>query len=365
MQKKTSKLNKKTKVIDLFCWVGGLTHGFVREGFDVVAGIDFEESCRYWYESNNKWAKFFWMDIKDVDSKWLLDKYWKNCDIKILVWCAPCQPFSLMNTQKSLYFNNADVEKKSPIRKFADLIEQTQPEIVSMENVAGLMDIKKYPSFKYFLDILEKNWYWKPFYKVVNCVKYGIPQTRRRLVLLASKLWPIELIPETHKTPTTVRDVIGNLPAIKDGEISNFDSLHRSRKLNDLNRKRIKAMPKNGWDLRDIDPKFLPECHRKKSWKTYLANVYARMRRDLPAPTMTTRCTWFWNGRFGHPEQNRAISLREASLFQTFPEYYKFFDEKDWGIAIQKISKHIGNAVPVILGQVIAKSIQEHLNKYL
>lgn len=353
---------KKVKVIDLFCWIWWLTHWLVNEGFDVVAWIDNEKSCKFAFEANNR-SEFFDMDIRDVTWNMLNTLYW-DANIKILVGCAPCQPFSRINTQKSLYDLN-DIEKRSPIRKFADLIEELKPEIVSMENVAWLINIEKYPSFAYFLSVLEKNWYWKPYYKVVDCTKYWIPQTRKRLVLLASRLWPIELIPETHNKPVTVKEVIGKLEKIEAGQQSKKDPLHRSRGLDEINKKRIEAIPHDGWSLLDLEDDTLrPECHKKKSWKTYINNVYARMKWNSPAPTMTTRCTWLWNGRFWHPDQNRAISLREASLFQTFPKSYKFFDANN-NVWISRISKHIGNAVPVRLWQVIGKSIKKHINDFI
>ncbi len=353
---------QKIKVIDLFCGIGWLSHWLINQWFEVVAGIDFDNSCKFAFEKNNK-SQFFSMDINDVSSSMLDNLYWNN-NFKILVWCAPCQPFSLMNNQKSKYFNNKDVELRSPIRKYADLIKETQPDIISMENVAGLIDKKKYPSFAYFLEILEKEWYHTS-YKIVDCIKYWIPQKRRRLVLLASKLWPIELIPETHQdNPITLREVIWNLEKIKAWEQSKTDPLHQAKNLNDINLKRIKAIPKNWGSLLDIkDKSLIPLCHTKQSGKSYIWNVYARMKWDEPAPTITTMCTWLWNWRFWHPEQNRAISLREASLIQTFPENYQFFDDS-YNPWITKISKQIGNAVPVKLGEVIGESIKKHLKYY-
>ena len=354
-------MDSSVKVIDLFCWVWGLTHWLVRQGFDVVAGIDFDESCKFAFEKNNR-SKFIWMDIKEVEAS-LLNKLYGKTDLKVLVGCAPCQPFSLMNAQKGKYFFNQDVEERSPIRKFADLISSIKPDIVSMENVTGLMDQSKYPSFSYFLKVLEKDSYFV-CYRAVDCTKYGIPQKRKRLVLLASRLGPIELIEETHETPITVRDTIAKLDKIKAGEQHEKDLLHRSRNLDVINMKRIKAMPKNGWSLLDLkDQNLIPECHKKKSWKTYIGNVYARMRWDEPAPTMTTRCTGFGNWRFWHPDQDRAISLREAALFQTFPMEYQFFDDT-YNPGISKISKQIGNAVPVRLGEVIWESIRQHIAFY-
>lgn len=354
-------MKKKAKVVDLFCWVGWLTHWLVKQGFNVVAWIDIDNSCKFAFEENNQ-SKFIEMNIKDVDKNMINNCYWKT-DIKILVWCAPCQPFSLMNTQKSKYFKNEAVEDKSPIKKYADLIREVRPDIVSMENVAWLANEGKYPSFTYFLNTLKQCWY-NYSYQVVDCTKYGIPQTRKRLVLLASRLWKIELISETHDEPVTLKETIGNLEKINAGEQSKKDPLHRSRKLSEINLKRIQSMPENGGSLLDIkDESLIPACHKKESWKTYIGNVYARMKRDAPAPTMTTRCTGFWNGRFGHPEQDRAISLREAALIQTFPSNYKFFDD-DTNPWISKISKQIGNAVPVRLGEVIGESIKKHLELY-
>lgn len=355
-------MNKKIQIVDLFCWVWWLSHWLLRQWFNIVAWIDFDKNCKFAFEKNNK-SKFYERDIKDVDCKMIDSLYWKNCEYKILVWCAPCQPFSLMNNKKSNYFYNTDVEKKSPIMKYADLIRWVKPLIVSMENVSSLINTEKYPSFQYFLDTLKEEWYFYS-YKVVDCTKYWIPQTRKRLVLLASKLGPIELIPETQKTPKTLRDTIWDLPKLKAWEMNKQDPLHRSRSLNDINLKRISAIPQNWWSLLDLkDKSLIPICHQQEKWKSYISNIYGRMFWDRPSPTLTTYCTWLGNWRFWHPEQNRAISLREAARIQTFPDSYVFFN--DWfNPWIWKISKQIWNAVPVKLWEVIWKSIKKHLKEY-
>lgn len=232
-----------------------------------------------------------------------------------------------------------------------------------MENVSGLANEKKYPIFRIFINTLEKNGY-RYKYEIVDVSEYGVPQRRRRLVLLASKFGEIELIKKTHKDKrVTVRDVIKGLEPLQNGEISANDTLHRSRKLSALNLKRIKATPHDGGSSDSWSDELVLDCHKKETGKSYKGTVYGRMCWDEPAPTMTTQCVGIGNGRFGHPEQDRAISLREAAMFQTFPKTYQFSDPNK-PIITTHIAKFIGNAVPVRLGSVIAKSIKLHLQQY-
>jgi DNA (cytosine-5)-methyltransferase 1 len=347
------------KVIDLFCGIGGLSHGFVKEGFDVVAGIDFEPSCKFPFEENNN-ARFIPKDIRDVTSNEINTLFGK-AKVRILVGCAPCQPFSTY-APKSPDHSEEDAKKSKwgLLYEFARLITEIKPEIVSMENVPGLMRFDKADVFSGFLKVLGDNGYFID-YKVVDCPQYGIPQKRKRLVLLASRLGQINIIPETHTSPdryVKVRDVIGHLEPINSGEISVNDPIHRAAKLSDMNLLRIRQS-KQGGTWRDWEDSLILDCHKKKTGKSY-ASVYGRMSWDEPAPTMTTFCTGIGNGRFGHPEQDRAISLREAALIQTFPATYKFAPD-DKSISMTKLSTFIGNAVPVDLGRVIAKSIKFHL----
>lgn len=347
---------KKIKVIDLFCGIGGLTHGLIKEGLDVVAGIDNDPNCKFGYEYNNK-TLFIDNDILKVTSD-QIDKLFgnKKDSIRVLAGCAPCQPFSKLNL-------NAITEKQlEPLGKFAELIAETQPDIVSMENVSNLAVQNKYPAFTSFLKVLENNGYHYK-YEVVDVSEFGVPQKRKRLVLLASKFGEIQLIKRTHKDRrVTVRDVIKHLEPIKDGETSKKDPLHRARKLSPLNLKRIKATPHSGGSSNSWSEDLVLDCHKKASGKTYRHTVYGRMKWDEPSPTMTTQCVGLGNGRYGHPTQNRAISLREAAIFQTFPKNYKFIPSHE-PIIINKVAKFIGNAVPVRLGSIIGKSIKQHLEK--
>lgn len=335
-------------VIDVFCGVGGLTHGFHKEGFKIIAGIDVDSSCRYAFEANNE-APFINKSIEKVSSKEVSDLFGKS-KIKILVGCAPCQPFSSYNRKK----DKSDEWKL--LRDFSRLVSETKPDVVSMENVPR---IRSHQVFEEFVRNLEKDGYHVSCYSVF-CPDYGIPQSRRRLVLFASKFGKVDLIEKTH-TPENYKkleDTIRKLRPIGAGEVDPKDPLHRSRNLSPLNKIRIKStLEGGGWETWDDAIKL--KCHKKKKGASFRA-VYGRMRWDQPAPTITTESHQLGSGRFGHPVQDRAISIREAALLQTFPKYYKFFEYKS-EITVETLSRHIGNAVPVRLGKVIAKSIKKHL----
>lgn len=337
--------------IDLFCGVGGLTHGLIKSGIKVYAGFDIDNSCKYAYEKNNK-TVFINKAIEDLTSEDIL-KLYPEGDLKILVGCAPCQPFS-KHTQKNKRRNRD--KKWKLINYFAELIKSVQPEIISMENVPALAEQK---IFADFIRSIKHEGY-KTYWKVIYCPKYGIPQKRSRLVLLASKLGKIELIPEKYKPNEylSVQKAIGHLRRLEDGEICNTDSLHRSAKLSAINKKRI-LQSKPGGSWLDWDEELLASCHKKESGHTY-TSVYSRMKWEEPSPTITTQFYSYGTGRFGHPEQNRALSLREGALLQTFPENYEFV-EPGQPIYFKKVGCHIGNAVPVELGKVIGESIIRHI----
>jgi DNA (cytosine-5)-methyltransferase 1 len=352
-----SKFFNETAVIDLFCGIGGLSHGFVKEKFKVVAGIDIDETCKYSFEANNN-SIFISKNVSDISRK-DINSLFGNAKYKILVGCAPCQPFSSYTFKDE---EKKDNEKWKLLYEFARIVKETRPDVISMENVSQLINFKKAPVFKDFISSLERLGYFV-HYEVVNCPDYGIPQNRKRLVLLASKLGEIKLIPKTHSKENyvNVKDAIGKLPQINDGEFNNIDRLHYARKLSPLNKIRIQKTPYGG-SWKDWPDNLMLECHKKDSGKSY-PSVYGRMKWEEPSPTMTTHCIGYGNGRFGHPEQDRAISLREASLLQTFPINYKFFDESKETFSSVVIARQIGNAVPVRLGEIVAQSIKEHIKK--
>ncbi|WP_262693724.1 DNA cytosine methyltransferase [Kordiimonas aquimaris] len=341
----------KIAAIDLFCGAGGLTHGLIKSKVNVVAGFDIEEVCRYAYEKNNIGARFFNKDVALLTGEEVLALFPKG-HIKLLAGCAPCQPFSTYSQGRV-----AKEDKKWPLLyAFSRLIREVNPELVTMENVP---DVTKHEVYHDFVLDLESLGYhvWA---QRVYCPDYGMPQVRKRHVLLASKLGPITLMkpnrkPEEYKT---VQQTIGSLPAIEAGQRHSVDSLHVSAGLSEKNLERIKQS-KPGGTWMDWPEGLRAPCHRKKSGRTY-SGVYARMKWDEPSPTMTTQCFGYGNGRFGHPEQNRAISLREAAMLQTFPKSYKFVPPSG-KIHMTSVGKMIGNAVPVTLGKVIGKSLNQHI----
>jgi DNA (cytosine-5)-methyltransferase 1 len=223
-----------------------------------------------------------------------------------------------------------------------------------MENVPT---VAKHKVFHDFVNTLKRLGY-TVWYDVVDSSRYGVPQTRRRMVLLASKHGDIEMIAPTHDKPETVEEAIGDLPCLSAGESAPEDKLHVTSTLSKTNLKRIKVS-KPGGTWRDWPKHLIAECHRAESGRTY-PGVYGRMEWGKPAPTMTTQCYGFGNGRFGHPEQDRAISLREAAILQSFPRDYAFIPS-DGEISFKALGRLIGNAVPVKLGQAIARSITQHL----
>jgi DNA (cytosine-5)-methyltransferase 1 len=337
--------------VDLFCGAGGLTHGFERAGLPVKAGYDIDPACKFPYEHNNK-AKFILRDVEDVSASNLVEHF-SGSSIKILAGCAPCQPFSSYSRR----YNDKESQWKL-LRDFSRLVQESEPEIISMENV---LQLKHHPVFQEFIDNLEiLNYCIEPY--EVNCLDYGIPQSRKRLVLLASKFGKINLIEPTHDAEKyeTVRKAIEHLEPLSAGQKSKIDRLHLCSKLSELNLRRIRAS-KPGGTWRDWSNNLIAKCHTKESGKTY-PGVYGRMEWDKPSPTITTQCFGFGNGRFGHPEQDRAISLREAALLQSFPANYEFIPPNE-ALKLSHIGRLIGNAVPVKLGEVIAQSILVHIDQ--
>ncbi|NOT62887.1 MAG: DNA (cytosine-5-)-methyltransferase [Acidobacteria bacterium] len=345
-------MTKSVSAVDLFCGAGGLTHGLRLEGVNVAVGIDLDPTCEYPFEHNND-SEFLCADVAELTGDSLRD-YYPARAVKLLAGCAPCQPFS---TYSQGHRNDAD-DRWTLLRHFARLIKELRPELVTMENVPKLRDHEVFTDFVQTLKDLA----YHVTYQVVDCREYGIPQNRKRLVLLASQLGEIELQKPTHakKDFVPVRQVIGRLEKLAAGSISKRDPLHRTSALREKNLERIRAS-KPGGTWRDWDKKLVADCHNQRSGKTY-PSVYGRMSWDKPAPTITTQCYGFGNGRFGHPEQDRAISLREAALFQTFPPDYAFAEPDD-PISFRKTGRLIGNAVPVKLARVIAQSILTHLKR--
>ena len=337
--------------VDLFCGAGGLSYGMLRAGMNVVAGIDVDPACRHPFETNVA-APFHERDITDMSASFV-ESLFPESGSRVLAGCAPCQPFSTYTRGR-----NSEQGEWLLLDKFGEITTELQPEVVTMENVP-LLTARRV--FERFLSVLRESGY-RYTHRIVRCAAYGVPQTRSRLVLLASRLGDIELVAPTHTdvSAVTVRDTIGHLDSIPAGGTSPSDPLHKASGLSSKNLMRIRAA-KAGGTWRDWDESLRAPCHNRPSGRTY-PGVYGRMEWDRPAPTITTQFHGFGNGRFGHPEQDRAVSLREGALLQTFPANYSFVPDGAT-VKIAPVARLIGNAVPVKLGEAIGRSIVDHLEE--
>lgn len=336
--------------VDLFCGAGGLTRGLLNSGIKVSHGVDFDKTCQYAYEKNNKKTKFIEKSVVDLTSD-ELNSWFEGSKLKLLAGCAPCQPFSKYSSTRK-----TDDDKWMLLREFQRLILESEPQLVAMENVPQL---RTHAIYLNFVKMLKGSGYYVD-YGVVSCAQYGLPQLRKRLVLIASKLGPISIInpsvaPSNYRT---VRDAIGHLPKLHAGEKDPIDALHAAASLSSVNLKRI-ICSRPGGTWRDWPESLRAPCHAKSSGSTY-SSVYGRMEWDKPSPTMTTQSYGYGNGRFGHPDQARALSLREVAILQSFPDDYEFF-KPGTEMSTRAICTMIGNAVPVRLGEVIGETFMQHL----
>ena len=333
------------EVVDLFCGIGALSHGLKISGFKILAGYDIDKRCKHAYEKNNN-SKFYTRDVSKITANELKVHFTGNRP-SVLAGCAPCQPFS---SYKHRYEEDP---KWNLVTKFAKLAVEVKPDFITMENVPALLKYKNGHLFEKFCAVLEDADYdleWS----VERCEQYGVPQRRRRLVVLASKSYSLgQLRPDEYQL-VSVRDAIGRLPEVRAGQSHPTDPLHVASGLTEINLRRIKAS-KPGGTWRDWPTDLRADCHRKPSGKTY-PGVYARMTWDDPSPTLTTQCYGYGNGRFGHPEQDRAITLREAAILQSFPKDYEFIPPGEKP-SFTEIGRWIGNAVPVKLAEAIGDAI--------
>lgn len=338
------------QAIDLFCGVGGLTHGLLNAGIKVLAGLDNDESCQYAYTKNNG-AKFICADIAQYNFKELKKLYSKN-SVKILVGCAPCQPFSAHSFK---YRKQEADDRWGLMNYFTKAVKEIKPDVISIENVRGFV---KTGIFANFVKHIKKMGYQVDF-QIVYCPDYGIPQGRQRLVLLGAKpkIGLIEVPNKTHEKGDyfTAADSIKSLPKLKSGEKHEADPLHYCQNLSNTNKKRVRES-KPGGTWRDWPKSLLPNCYKRENGKKYTA-MYGRMEWNKVAPTITTQFYNYGSGRFGHPTQDRALSLREGALLQTFPDDYDFGDK----ISLSHTARHIGNAVPPQLGEIIGLQIVKHI----
>lgn len=337
----------KIRVFDFFSGCGGTSAGLQAAGMDVVLGVDIDPDAGATFRWNFPRAHFLQADLTRLRPNRIKKLVDEHRDGPILFCgCAPCQPFSKQSPRRE----NVKDKRIPLLSHFGRFVRYFQPEFVLVENVPGLQGISWDPGpLPAFLKLLRKLNY-RFAAETLDCRDYGVPQKRRRFVLLGSKLGNIELPVRTHGSGrgrlqfSTVGEWISDLPAIEAGEDCLLVPNHRAARLSPLNLRRIKATPSGGSRL-DWPEYLTLACHSGHSGHT---DVYGRLRMDQPASALTTRCISLSNGRFGHPVQNRALSVREAASLQTFSREFRFFGN------LNSMARQIGNAVPTSLAKCLA-----------
>lgn len=333
--------------VDVFCGAAGLSLGLKRAGIKITAGIDVDPACRFPFERNIG-STFLEEDICTLSSRRIAPLF-DNAQFRVLAGCAPCQPFSGYTTKR----RGID-QRWRLLLEFLRVVRDIRPEIVTMENVPRLAHL---PLWTEFVNQMKSDGY-QVDWKIVDASHYGVPQARRRLVLLASTLGDISIPVPGRTVRKTVRDAIGRFPSTDAGVPGRNDPLHTARALTAKNLTRIRAsLPAGTW--REWPTSMRAACHRSESGRTY-PSVYGRMSWDKPSPTITTQFYGFGNGRFGHPEQDRAITLREGAVLQSFPVDYKF-SPRSRRVNFRELGRLIGNAVPPALAYAIGNAIVDHI----
>lgn len=356
------------KVVDFFSGCGGTSCGFRDAGCEIIAGIDSDENAASTFALNFPEATVFNRDIRLISTDALKPLIDNDSESLLFSACAPCQPFSKQNRQKK----NGD-KRARLLDEFSRFVKLYLPDYIFIENVPGIQkDTAEGSPLKRFLSLIKELGYPHPSIKVVTALCYGVPQLRPRLIILASRHeMPLSFPHETHGlnegqiTHSTVRDWIGDLPKLEAGSQDPYDPDHKASNLSPKNLERIRQTPEGG-DRRNWPDYLQLECHRKLSKecdKVGHTDVYGRLSFDKPASALTTRCISYSNGRFGHPVQDRALSLREAACLQTFPRSFRFTG------SLHSKARQVGNAVPPLLakhfGMHFLEKDKEYKNKTL
>ncbi len=335
---------KKYFAIDLFSGCGGLSEGLRNAGFDVAAAFDNDADSVATYRLNHPDTKVFEGDIRNVNTA-DIKKILNGSPLHLLAGCPPCQGFSSMrrlNKKRSKRDNRNNL-----VLEYLRFVKALKPLTIMMENVPGLVN---YNLFKYVVRELQKLGY-NPKFKPVSIQQYGIPQRRKRLVVVGSLLGDIDIAPATGEK-VTVRDMIGHIESVSKtaDPVHKIVASHTPKIM-----RRIKATPKNGGSRTDLPKRFELKCHKEDG--VGFNDVYGRLRWDDYSSTITGGCLNPSKGRFLHPQEDRAITAREAALLQTFPKTYKFPTD----ISKTSISLLIGNALPPKFSYIQSSNIMNHL----
>lgn len=337
--------------IDSFCGAGGLGLGLQRAGFDIRLSFDIDNICIKTIKENEKFFSHSAVaaDISDMLNGRALELCkLKRGELFLLAGGPPCQGFSIQR-------RGSDIDSRNQlVFKYALLVEELYPKYFIMENVTGIAGKRGKTILEQLLDELKSIGY-EVHINLLDAQDYGVPQRRKRYIIVGERTdMGIHFeYPKPTGEHRTVKDVIGSLPEPPlDGSDYPGIPLHRRDKLSDINLKRIKAL-KQGQGRAFLPDELLADCHKIDSSIIGYRNVYGRMEWNDVAPTITARFDSFTRGKFGHPEQDRSISLREGALLQTFPADFKFIGNK------VDIARQIGNAVPPVLAEQIGRSIIE------
>lgn len=354
MENRTNTL----KAVDFFCGGGGMSYGMLEAGIKVLAGIDYEPNCKETYEENIIGAQFIRADVfdlkeEDLEAKLNLNK---NDDDLILIGCSPCQFWSIINTKRDKSTKSANL-----LIEFARFVKYFNPGYIVVENVPGVLRKKSESGLEDFISWLEENNY-KVHFEVHNVVEYGVPQSRKRFTLIANRITGEKINPiKKEGKKITVRDVIGEpngFPKIKAGHKDETEFIHTVPTISDIIIRRLQKVSINGGNRLGFanDPELQLPCFVGKD--DSFKDTFGRLWWDRPSPTITTKFFSVSNGRFVHPDEDRALSLREGATLQSFPKEYKFH-----GTSTSSIARLIGNAVPPQYAKCIGEAIiKNHQN---
>lgn len=350
-------MNKKSlRAIDFFCGGGGMTYGLRQAGINVIAGIDIDKEARETYEYNNPGALFIETDIRNLRSNYFERKLGitPNDDSLILVGCSPCQFYSIINTDKENSLKSKDL-----LKSFARFIEYYKPGYVLVENVPGILTNKQ-SIWPVFYKKLQTIGYNKIVYKIIDMSHYGVPQSRKRFSLIASRLNVDIHLPNADEKQSIVADFIGEphgFPKVEAGHKDYSCFNHTVAGLSNKCLLRLRKTRHNGGSRLDWanDSELQLKCFIGKD--NSFKDSYGRMHWNKPAPTITTKFYSISNGRFGHPDEDRAISLREGATLQTFPKNYIFKSN-----CIATTARLIGNAVPCEYARRLGETIKNITN---
>jgi DNA (cytosine-5)-methyltransferase 1 len=344
----TSSGDWPLSAIDLYSGSGAVTEGLKRIGFDVLAAVDSDSvSCKT-YRTNHADVLLYEKDIQGLSPVEVRTDLCHKDDIDLLVVCAPCQPFSTYNKKRL-----QDDPRASLVLQSVKFIKEFQPTLVFFENVPGIA--ANGPIDQLCCD-LGRLGYKLGEPRVINAADCGVAQRRERCIMVAAQEQErIDLFYSSIRIckPKCVADLIRHLPALSSGQRDALDPLHFARRHHPITLERLKHIPKNGGSRSSLPPNLQLKCHNGRDRD--FPDVYGRMKWDDVAPTLTTGCTDLTKGRYAHPRDDRAITLREAALLQSFPSEYKFFGNSG------QIARQIGNAVPVEMIKALGVSFRQAL----